>query len=243
MAIYPNPFVLNIIDLQNVITNSGGTNTSNLIAKDIESLKTMVNTTTRTVYTDYLKDFSGTGSIQVGADLNFTTNTRTGNTSGIYSNGTSVSMGSGLAIASQLSSGSTVLSISTSGSLFSVTNGRSTLFGIDSTGTGTFSGGVYGTGFYTLSDILAKRDITAIENSYERVCSLQPSSWTWADTEKKGIGLLAQDVERVFPELIEEGGGAGKHINLTGLLAHMVGSIQTLSTLVSGVSGASETSG
>lgn len=236
MAIYPNPFVLNIIDLQNVITNSGGTNTSNLMAQDIQSLKTMVNTKTRTVYTDYLKDFSGTGSIQVGADLNFVTNTRTGNTPGIYSDGTSVSIGSGLA--SQLSSGSTVLSISTSGSLFSVTNGGSTLFGVDSAGTGTFSGGVYGTGFYTLSDILAKRDITPIENSYERVCSLQPSSWMWVGTEQKGVGLLAQDVERVFPELIEEG-SAGKHINLTGLLAHMVGSIQTLSTLVSGISGTS----
>jgi len=231
MAIYPNPFVLNIIDLQNVITNSGGTNTSNLMAQDIQRLKTMVDTTSRTVYTDYLKDFSGTGSIQVGADLNFVTNTEKGITPGLYSDGISLSMGS--ALGSQLSSGSTVLSINTGEAMFSVTNDGTTLFAVDSDGTGTFTGNVYGTGFYTLSDTLAKRNITAIEDSYERVCSLQPSSWTWAETEKKGIGLLAQDVERVFPELIEEGVGAGKHINLTGLLAHMVGSIQTLSTMVS----------
>lgn len=103
---------------------------------------------------------------------------------------------------------------------FSASGGNGSNYGIYSaaSGPGTayagyFNGNVTVTGtFSNPSDIKFKKDIAPLSGSLEKVLSLKPKSYFYdASTykglnfsEKKQHGLIAQDVEAIFPELVSE---------------------------------------
>lgn len=53
-----------------------------------------------------------------------------------------------------------------------------------------------------LSDENFKTDITPLESALEKITQLNGYSFTWKDTRKKDIGLIAQEVEKIFPDLV-----------------------------------------
>lgn len=224
MAVYPNPFVLNIIDLQNVITNSGGVDTQATLQSNIAALQSMVDTTNHIVYTDTLRDFSGTGQIQIEADLNLATNYRTGSNVSLFSNGGTVEIGGG----GSITSGTTSASVGTNTSTFQVLVASTVVLNVDSVGNTTAAGAMYATGFYTLSDMGVKGGVRELEGGLlDRVCELKPSRWNWTNGKGEGVGLIAQDVERVFPELVH-GTDGEKRVDLVGMLGYLVGAIKEI---------------
>lgn len=228
MAVYPNPYVLNIIDLQNVITNAGGVDTAAALSNQVAALSGMIDTTNHIVYADSLRDFSGTGALTVETDLNLGTNWVTGSNAGLYSNGGALSFEGG---GSALSSGTTVVSTGGGASTFQVSVGGAGVFAVDSGGNATASGAMYATGFYTLSDAGVKGNVRPLgAGSLDRVCALTPASWEWragAAQDASGYGLIAQDVAHVFPELVR-GVDGEMRIDVMGLLAHVIGAIKEL---------------
>ena len=75
-----------------------------------------------------------------------------------------------------------------------------------------FSGNTYCTGSYTPSDEKLKENLEDIDGSLERILKLKPKKYDYKVKEfqkmnlphGKKFGLLAQDVEAIFPELITE---------------------------------------
>ena len=61
-----------------------------------------------------------------------------------------------------------------------------------------------GTYFYS-SDAALKEDIQTIENPSEKVQALRGVSYKWKDTGRKDIGLVANVVQEVLPELVADG--------------------------------------
>jgi hypothetical protein len=79
-------------------------------------------------------------------------------------------------------------------------------FRVNSSGTGHFDGDVvaYST---TVSDKRLKENITTIDNALGKVMALRGVEYDWTATSRKGthdIGLVAQEVEEVIPELVTE---------------------------------------
>ena len=68
----------------------------------------------------------------------------------------------------------------------------------------TNSGTVTSATFLYSSDAALKEDIQTIENPLEKVQALRGVSYKWKDTGKKDIGLVADEVEEVLPELVVE---------------------------------------
>lgn len=64
------------------------------------------------------------------------------------------------------------------------------------------NGNVKANAFYYSSDINLKKDIVQIGNPLDKINQLKGVSFTWKNDNKKSIGLIAQDVEKVFPELV-----------------------------------------
>jgi hypothetical protein len=66
-----------------------------------------------------------------------------------------------------------------------------------------------GTELVTSSDRRLKKDIVAMSNALEKINALTGIYFTWKDDpmQKRNVGFLAQDVEKVFPELIFTGDG------------------------------------
>jgi hypothetical protein len=64
------------------------------------------------------------------------------------------------------------------------------------------SGDVRASAFYYSSDINLKTNIKPLENSLAKILQLQGFSFNWKENQEPSIGLLAQEVEKIFPELV-----------------------------------------
>ena len=87
--------------------------------------------------------------------------------------------------------------------------------------TGTLSATI----FTSLSDETQKKNIKTIDNSIEIVKQLRGVKYDWISNNKASIGVIAQEVEKVIPEVIELTGDGLKSVsygNLVGLLIEAI---------------------
>ena len=69
---------------------------------------------------------------------------------------------------------------------------------------GVLTGGTMQAGnFNTTSDIKLKENVVTLENSLDKIKAMRGVSFDWKDSGKSTIGLIAQEVEQVMPELVE----------------------------------------
>jgi len=84
-------------------------------------------------------------------------------------------------------------------------------YGAASNYAGYFNGDVYTSGVYTSSDRKLKQNIKPLTNALDKLLLLKPSTYAFRTTEFKDMnlpsgnqmGLIAQELEEVFPELIK----------------------------------------
>jgi hypothetical protein len=83
------------------------------------------------------------------------------------------------------------------------------------------AGNVRAIAFMYTSDKRLKKNITPIKDIDEILMSLNWVKFEWKDTGKKDIGFIAQDVEKILPELVHTGNDTMKSVeyaNITALL-------------------------
>lgn len=89
--------------------------------------------------------------------------------------------------------------------------------------------------FYT-SDARKKKNIVPISSPLQKILTLRGYSFLWKDTNQKDIGLIAQEVESVFPELIGTGmntdGSTYKTVKYGNLIAPVIGAIGELASKI-----------
>lgn len=90
----------------------------------------------------------------------------------------------------------------------------------------TVNGDVESPIYSVTSDIRKKDNIADLApSSFENILKLQPVRFAWKDSGKKAVGFIAQDVQRLFPELVfGENGHLG--VNYCGLVTPAVGMIK-----------------
>ncbi len=64
------------------------------------------------------------------------------------------------------------------------------------------NGNVKAAAFLYSSDYNLKKNIQPLSNQLEKVLKLQGVSYDWKDNNNHDIGLIAQDVEKIFPEVV-----------------------------------------
>ena len=87
--------------------------------------------------------------------------------------------------------------------------------------TGTLSATV----FTSLSDRSQKTNIRPIENAIDITKQLDGVRFDWIDNNKPSLGLIAQEVEQVLPELVEEVSDH-KTVNYNGLVGLLIEAIK-----------------
>lgn len=115
------------------------------------------------------------------------------------------------------------LNVSTSGNAFS-------MFFSDTGGTcrmGFASGGVT-----CPSDVRLKTNINSMPSVLDRIMQLRPVTFNWRQSGETTDGLIAQDVQKVFPLVVHSGqGDAGPdtlHISYMQLVPYLIKSIQEM---------------
>jgi hypothetical protein len=83
------------------------------------------------------------------------------------------------------------------------------------------SGALSATDFNSTSDINLKENIKIIENPIEKVLQLNGVSFDWKNNHQSSIGVIAQEVEEVFPELVKES-NSQKSVNYNGLIGVLI---------------------
>ncbi len=106
---------------------------------------------------------------------------------------------------------------------------------VSSTNISTTSVDVYGdiryTGsIYDLSDRRKKDAIEALPSSLEKLAALQPVSFIMKGQTSRELGFIAQDVQKLYPELVGVGSDPSNTLSLNymGLIAPMVQAIKEL---------------
>lgn len=100
----------------------------------------------------------------------------------------------------------------------------------------SFWGNVWAYGFYYISDKNLKKDIKKIESPLEKILKLNGYTFNWKDSGKADIGVIAQEVEQVFPELVAENKNAKwesyKTVQYGNLVAPIIEAIKELASQV-----------
>ena len=203
-------FLVNIVPLQNLNATVSGTNATNILSNNVAAIQQMVNTTNKSIRINTIQSFTSNTSINFISPINLSN-------VGIMSNGTPYVTEKTLI--------STLSVSSLTGS------------------SGAFSGIVYAQQFVTLSDILAKTGmrewsspvLSDLSKIHPYIFNYSTSSQT---SEKQEIGLMAQEVEAIWPELIKD--GVKKYINYDGVVALLVKAVQELGGRVSTLEGGVE---
>jgi hypothetical protein len=91
----------------------------------------------------------------------------------------------------------------------------------------TVAGGINATAFYYNSDAAFKKEITPLNNSLDDILKLSGVSFKWKDSGQPAIGLVAQDVEKVYPELVTTNPQTGmKSVQYGNLVAPLIEAIK-----------------
>jgi hypothetical protein len=111
-----------------------------------------------------------------------------------------------------------LLSVSSSGSLTSPNTSSSKLSFVPSTGTLTT------VDLNTTSDIKFKEDVQPITGANQILNKLDGVSFTWKETGKKSYGMIAQELQKVLPELVsqENNGLSVSYLPLIAILIEAV---------------------
>jgi len=92
--------------------------------------------------------------------------------------------------------------------------------------------------YYSFSDRRLKTDIKTTENNLEKILSLNPVEYTWKEGPREGvkeIGLIAQEVEEVVPEVVrvqsrhhdeKSEGEEYKQVDYEHLVSTLIGAMQ-----------------
>ena len=84
------------------------------------------------------------------------------------------------------------------------------------------SGNITAPGFFYSSDKTLKKNIKKITNPLERIIQLEGVSFNWKKDNQESIGLIAQDVEKVFPEIVSTNKEGLKTVAYGNLIAPLI---------------------
>jgi hypothetical protein len=91
-------------------------------------------------------------------------------------------------------------------------------------------GNVRCTDLNSTSDISLKKDLQKIPDSLYKILQLNGYEFNWKETNKPSIGVIAQELEKVLPQLVSE--SVPKSVNYNGIIAVLIESIKELNQKV-----------
>ncbi len=165
--------------------------------------------------------FSGTdvsGSIQMGTGfINLASGYISG--PGLAGGAAQIELGSGAYTAG------TLISLTTGCTAISTAGCPAALY--VTTGDVFVAGEVTATKVYSASDERLKMNIHPIVNPLDNIMKIDPVSFNFKNGGSASMGIVAQQLETVYPELVHETNGT-KYVEYTALIGPLIGAIQEL---------------
>jgi hypothetical protein len=90
----------------------------------------------------------------------------------------------------------------------------------------TFTGNVTANAHYSSSSLTLKDNVRTYENALDTVNRLRGVSFDWKDSGKPSVGLIAEEVEKVVPEVVAYKDGAATGVNYASLVGVLVEAVK-----------------
>jgi hypothetical protein len=111
-------------------------------------------------------------------------------------------------------------------------NAASNIYGLTVSTTGNFGGNVTAPAFIYLSDRSLKDNITPLQSSLAKIRSMQGYTFNWKETRRADIGVIAQEVEQVYPTLVHTDAKTGlKSVEYGNLVAPLIEAVKELAAM------------
>lgn len=141
-----------------------------------------------------------------------------------------LTFGSYLTVTSPTYNGSSAVTVSAAGTSLNTAN---TLIARDingdfTAGTINCSNLIASFDIQSNSDQVLKENIETLENSLEIVSQLRGVKYTWKQTQKPSIGVVAQELEQVLPQLVNT--SEHKSVNYNGIIGVLIEAVKELSS-------------
>jgi hypothetical protein len=95
---------------------------------------------------------------------------------------------------------------------------------------GNFSGIVTATDYNSTSDENLKTNIQTVQNPLDTLHQLRGVTFDWKRNNKSSVGVIAQELEKVLPQLVNE--GEPRSVNYNGLIGVLIEAVKELSLRV-----------
>lgn len=89
------------------------------------------------------------------------------------------------------------------------------------------TGNVTANGFLYSSDRNLKKNIAPLEGSLEKILKLNGYSYNWKSTDRADVGVIAQEVETVYPELVHTDKNGVKSVEYANLIAPLIEAVKS----------------
>lgn len=93
------------------------------------------------------------------------------------------------------------------------------------------NGAITCTDLNSTSDLNLKTNIIPVEESIKKLIQLKGVKFNWKETNSPSIGVIAQELEKIFPELVRNT-GEYKTVNYNGLIGVMIEAIKDQQTQI-----------
>jgi hypothetical protein len=104
--------------------------------------------------------------------------------------------------------------------------GNISVSGFSTFGSDVFvSGIVTATDFNSASDIRLKENIQKIDNPIDKIIRIEGVTFDWKSDNKSSMGVIAQNIEKVLPQLVN--GGDSKTVNYNGIIGLLIECVKT----------------
>ena len=239
MATNANPYVVNIVDLQNISLSISGTSQASQLTQaqtDISNLQKMVSFSNKTINADTIASFTSGNTIQVISDMNLSnpisfTSIST-NTSVVGSGTSYINVNNTTSTISFINAGVQPLNITSTGDLQYTSSSTYFSTGVHVAGWLYVSESAYVKNLYQTSDKELKINIQPFSTCLTHVLQLEPCTFNWKDTGKPDIGFIAQDVKNVWPGLVTEDSNMPMGIAYSRFIPLLLESIRELNERV-----------
>ena len=193
--------VLNIVELQNVVTSSSGLSPAAFLSNQLINIQEMVQYDEKRINVNVISNFDTT-PIQFVSPVNFSntvsfesdggTTSATGSTTTSYVStiGTTAALG--------------LLTVGGPSNMLELTKNSVKSFYVQNDGNTTFTGSVSANNFITTSDGRRKTCIRPITNYNTVLSSVNGVHFKWDNTGMNDVGVIAQDLQPVLPEAVVE---------------------------------------
>ena len=103
------------------------------------------------------------------------------------------------------------------------------------------TGDIVAPNFNNQSDVKLKENVESLTNGLDTIMGLNPVGFNWKSNGEKSYGLIAQEVEKIIPEIVKyEAVGDSKTVSYIQIISFLIAAVKELKAQIDKINNSAE---